>query len=83
MQWKSSISALDVPPDPWLMTDYRLQYKNACKLPTILELPMFERLVELHDAKNYQYGQLITLDDHTTNDDSITSDDDYFTGKTV
>jgi len=73
-QWKSSINTFNPPPDQWPMTDYRLQCKSACKLPTVLELPMFERLVQLHDIRD-------TLDNCTTDDGSITSDDDhYFTG---
>jgi len=80
-QWKSSISTFNLQPDQWSMTDYRLQYKNACKLPTVLELPKFERLVQLHDIGVCQYGK---VDNHLTDDGSITSSkDDYFTGKTV
>jgi len=64
--------------DPWPKTDYRLNVRNVCKLPTITELPVSEKLEQVGIEEYYS-------EMHSNNNvmTSSTSDSDKYDGKIV
>ena len=57
-------------PNPWPKTDYRMNLRNVCRLPTIIELPISEKLEEVGIEEYYyiEYG-VILLYSHLYSDD--------------
>jgi len=60
--------------DPWPKIDYRLNFKNSCKLSTIIELPVSEKLEEVGIEEYYSEMcfnncvMISTTDDGSDND---------------
>ena len=67
-------SAIATTKPSWPQTNYRLNYRNACMLPTMLELPVSEKLEEV-GIEEYYYSEVCTVYSDAMNSATVNGSD--------
>ena len=67
--WYSAVATTKPSPNPWLKANYRLNYRYACMLPTMLELPVSES--EKVRIEEYCYSEVCTVYNDVMNSTTI------------